>query len=143
MRIFHDMRIETKVRGMDPEQYVKYRPRYVSYARSLGLGPEEALELDSKRYPGGKMTGFMLWVQNRWKEWDLAHGHRRDHVRNDQEHLEFTLWLETRVDHLRIEVRQQAINSVDQRHGYTMEHAPDPIQHMLEYDKVEIELLQK
>ena len=38
-----------------------WNPRFVLYAKCLGLSPEEAIERDRERWPGGAMTGFILW----------------------------------------------------------------------------------
>lgn len=35
------------------------------------------------------------------------------------------------------DLRAQAVENVDRRHGYTMEFAPSPVQHRLEYDEEE------
>ena len=50
-----------------------YQPRFVAYANSLGLTPDEAIVKDSKKYPGGKMCGFMLWIQANRKAFKAAH----------------------------------------------------------------------
>lgn len=34
-------------------------------------------------------------------------------------------------------IREEAVESVDKRHGYTMEHAPSPAQHRAEYNREE------
>lgn len=39
-----------------------WNPRFVWYAQSQGRSPEEQLEHDAARYPGGKMAGFILWI---------------------------------------------------------------------------------
>ncbi len=72
----------------------EWNSRYVSYARTHGHTPETMLEHDEKAWPGGKMTGFMLWIQERWQEWDRAWGHKSNHVRSTSEHAAFTAWLE-------------------------------------------------
>ena len=40
-----------------------FSPRFTAYARSQGLAAQQALEADIERYPGGKMTGFILWIR--------------------------------------------------------------------------------
>jgi hypothetical protein len=42
---------------------------------------------------------------------------------------------------LREMLREQAVAAVDRRHGFTMEFAPDPRQHALEYDEEEARLI--
>lgn len=52
----------------------KWNPRYVIYARSLGLTPEAASERDEKEYPGGCMIGFISWIQEGVSEFEELHG---------------------------------------------------------------------
>lgn len=40
-------------------------PLFVSYAKSNGLSPSRQLDLDTLKYPGGIMCGFLLWVTER------------------------------------------------------------------------------
>jgi len=37
-------------------------PRYVAYAKVHNKSPDEMLSHDKKEWPGGRMTGFMLWM---------------------------------------------------------------------------------
>jgi hypothetical protein len=43
----------------------KWNPRYVAYAADFDKTPEERLETDAVEWPGGKMTGFILWMKER------------------------------------------------------------------------------
>jgi hypothetical protein len=45
-----------------------------------------------------------------------------------------------RVPSVDAEARTEAIRIVDQRHGYTMEFAPDPLAHSQEYEEEERKL---
>ncbi len=41
----------------------EWNPRYLVYARVHGHpDPDEMLAVDTKKYPGGKMCGFILWI---------------------------------------------------------------------------------
>jgi len=48
--------------------------RYTAYAQAHGRSPEEMLEADMERYPGGKMVGFTLWIQDKWRQWRKLFG---------------------------------------------------------------------
>lgn len=74
-------------------------PRYRAYCRFHGLSPEKMAEVDEKRWPGGRMCGFILWI-----------GERLAEARQDCptfflfgvlcNHAGFDAWLEARVDFL-------------------------------------------
>lgn len=52
-----------------------WNPRYLVYARSQGTpDPDERLRLDSEKYHGGKMAGFILWIGDQWVAWRAARG---------------------------------------------------------------------
>ena len=44
-----------------------YQKRYLAYAKANGLTPENMLEFDRSKYPGGCMTGYICWVQEKIK----------------------------------------------------------------------------
>lgn len=48
-------------------------PRYANYARAHGRTPEQQLEQDRLDWPGGVMTGFLLWNRDRLCECSAAH----------------------------------------------------------------------
>lgn len=52
----------------------EYNPRYLAYCLASGRSPEEQLEHDRERWPGGCMCGFMLWIGKQWDAWRAAHG---------------------------------------------------------------------
>lgn len=52
----------------------KWNFRYVHYAAEQGRSPEAQLEHDIEKYPGGRMTGFLLWISARWAEWSKHYG---------------------------------------------------------------------
>lgn len=71
----------------------EWNPRFVAYARANGRLPEEQREHDRALYPGGTMTGFVLWIGARWEEWRAARGMRADHPLSDVDHAAFDRWL--------------------------------------------------
>ena len=46
----------------------EWNPRYLAYCRAHGQMPEDMLEADRKRYPGGCMAGYILWDTDRLRE---------------------------------------------------------------------------
>jgi hypothetical protein len=77
-----------------------WNQRFVAYAREHGNTPEEQLESDAVRWPGGRMCGFQLWVSERWREWAALMGHSRAKdayaILSQADHDAFDAWLETR-----------------------------------------------
>lgn len=49
-------------------------PNFIAYASSKGLTPEKCLLEDALQYPGGKMAGFILWMGDRFHEFDSMEG---------------------------------------------------------------------
>ena len=76
---------------------MSWNPRYVAYAKQAGRTPEETLQDDAERFPGGKMAGFIAWISKRWAEWDRQRPAKfapNGEYRSDEEHTEFTAWLD-------------------------------------------------
>lgn len=67
-----------------------WNPRYVNYARVHGRTPEQMIRYDIEIYPGGKMTGFILWNRARIEEFKTTSpaaffmGHLTDHDAYDK-----------------------------------------------------------
>lgn len=70
-----------------------WNPRFVLYANHRGLSPEEVLEKDEKRWPGGKMVGYMLWIDGMWRAWRTLKGYNIDTILGQADHDEFDAWL--------------------------------------------------
>ncbi|MGH7164997.1 MAG: hypothetical protein ACREIS_05665 [Nitrospiraceae bacterium] len=75
-----------------------WNPRYLAYGRDEhpGLGPDAILDADDERWPGGCMTGFMIWIGRRWTEWLKAHPEADPHILTDENHAAFDEWLAKR-----------------------------------------------
>lgn len=73
----------------------EWNPRYVLYAKEHGKEPAEMVAYDAERYPGGKMAGFMVWISERWTEFDAFFGCKPgcEDSRTDQRMKEFDDWL--------------------------------------------------
>jgi hypothetical protein len=45
-----------------------YQKRYITYAKAHGKTPEEMDASDREEWPGGCMTGFILWISEKHRE---------------------------------------------------------------------------
>lgn len=77
--------------------------RFIEYARQTGAEScDAAIERDAERWPGGKMTGFIVWTSAAWGEWCKLKGYRRtvsgsnDTVLSEADRAEFEVWLAAR-----------------------------------------------
>ena len=66
-----------------------WNPNYVAYAKAHGRTPEEMSAHDDEAWPGGCMTGFMLWISRAKKLFSAerpeachtnVHGHVTDQI---------------------------------------------------------------
>jgi len=83
----------------------QWTSRYTAYATEHGRSPEEMLEADTERYPGGKMCGFTLWIRAKWKEWRKLFGPapvRIPHLQGAP-NLGYWDWTPTDDDHKRFD----------------------------------------
>ena len=71
-----------------------YNPRYTAYARAKGRESAEQLAHDRERWPGGRMTGFMLWIRERWHAWSQETGEKPDGGWRPNQHKLFNAWLQ-------------------------------------------------
>lgn len=73
-------------------------PRYLAYCRAHGHSDHDAMiAADRETWPGGKMCGFTVWIQQRWREWLKARGRKHDDVKSEDDHREFDAWLQVRA----------------------------------------------
>jgi hypothetical protein len=71
---------------------MSWNPRYVIYAYAHDKRtPEEMGDFDRERYPGGCMTGFILWMDEQWAEFRKFFGCKREFQTGFQN--EFDAWL--------------------------------------------------
>lgn len=68
-------------------------PRYVAYAASEGLQPRAMLARDKRRYPGGHMCGFTLWISERWQVWRRINRVRHDAPLFEDDHRSFDAFI--------------------------------------------------
>jgi len=83
-------------------------PRYVAYAASQGRSPSEQMAHDDIEYPGGIMTGFILWIPNAWREWAKDKKLSPEKVKqlrsnraSQEQHDDFDGWLREKYKGLR------------------------------------------
>jgi hypothetical protein len=48
-------------------------PRYLAYCRAHSKTPDAMLAHDDAAWPGGKMTGFILWMSEQWHAFMVTH----------------------------------------------------------------------
>lgn len=70
-----------------------FQPRFAAYARVHGRTPEAQIEHDKAAWPGGVMCGFVLWNNERWREWRAANGYRHDDILPSDAHERYDRWL--------------------------------------------------
>lgn len=68
-------------------------PRFAAYARSHDRTPDEQMAHDVEAFPGGKMAGFVAWIDQRWSAWRALVGKRRDDILSGDDHAAFDAWL--------------------------------------------------
>lgn len=72
----------------------EWNPRYLAYAYAHGeTDPKKMLARDAKKYPGGKMCGFIPWIQEKWREWRAIRNIPADAILGNEMHKDFDAWL--------------------------------------------------
>lgn len=69
----------------------QWNSRFVAYAASMGMGPDECLAHEKKTCPGGCMGEFIIWMRARWLEFDPS-----GYSHSAQDHIEFDAWLDSK-----------------------------------------------
>lgn len=67
----------------------KFTARYTAYATAHGNTPEQQLTADRVRWPGGHMAGFIVWIDEKWREFG------RPQTITDEVSVAFDAWLVT------------------------------------------------
>lgn len=75
----------------------EWNPRYVAYAEAAGRSPEAQIDWDRERWPGGYVTGFVLWIRKRWAEFNTEKGLPVDYPSSIYSQQEFNEWLSSGV----------------------------------------------
>ena len=75
-----------------------YQPRYVAYATAHSKTPDDMLAIDTQAYPGGCMTGFLIWIG---KQLAKARKEHPNWFLNSTlvNHAEYDSWLQNEVNH--------------------------------------------
>ena len=68
-----------------------WNPRFELYAEMHNRTPDAMLAFDAERYPGGRMAGYITWIDERWRDYARAKGLSRDLASLDQ--AAFDAWL--------------------------------------------------
>jgi hypothetical protein len=73
----------------------KFQPRYVAYATANGRTPDAMLAHDTKRFPGGKMAGFIVWMNEKWQAFDALQKQTGtyEEIKSEGYHARFDAWL--------------------------------------------------
>jgi hypothetical protein len=95
------------VRAMTPKEAINadrprvepWNSRYLQYARWQGTpDPAAMMRRDEGCFPGGRMAGFILWIDGRWEQWKASKQLPRDAPLAQTHHAEFDSWLKGWVD---------------------------------------------
>jgi hypothetical protein len=69
-----------------------FQPRYVAYAKSLGIAPENVFEHD------GSMANFIGWITEYWRDYRKLRGIPSEAPVSDADHKAFDAWLIEQLD---------------------------------------------
>ena len=53
-----------------------WNPRYIAYARAHGHEPGDQFAHDKTERPAGCMTGFILWISQAWRDFEIETGQK-------------------------------------------------------------------
>jgi hypothetical protein len=58
---------------MSTKQKREFTAEFTAYSSAHNRTPQDQLEADSQEYPGGRMTGFILWVGRALRAFKAEH----------------------------------------------------------------------
>lgn len=96
------MKIAVAAEALTPRAAADWNPYYVAYAAAHGKTPEEMLAHDTTAWPGGKMAGYILWINAHWSRWFIErkkvkgwHARsRHQQILSQEDHNHFKVWLQ-------------------------------------------------
>lgn len=68
-------------------------PRWLAYCAANGRSPDAQAAHDEEAWPGGRMTGYILWISAKWREWCDLVKLPRGHYMGPVEHKAFDVFL--------------------------------------------------
>lgn len=73
-----------------------YTDLYTLYAKAYDNTPDDQMVADQEKWPGGRMCGFILWMNAAWRKFDELHDpQRKDVPHTPKERDAFREWLKT------------------------------------------------
>jgi len=77
-----------------------FEHRYDHYCKEHNASADEMEAIDKERHSNGAMSGYVLWLSRKWKEWKSLSGsftRNRRHI-SAADHANFNSWLASRHD---------------------------------------------
>jgi hypothetical protein len=84
---------EAKRIAREEENARAWNPRFTAYARAHNRDEDGQLAHDRIEFPGGLMTGYILWIGARWREWQKMVGRKDLTMLREWEQIAFTSWV--------------------------------------------------
>lgn len=87
----------------------EWNTRYLAYAADHGHAgdPDGMLVEDQDRWPGGAMTGFMVWIRERWQEFCKVRPDTDPNYHTSAVHAAFDYWLGIRAEEGKCDARME------------------------------------
>lgn len=55
----------------------RVNPYYLAYCNAHGRAPDQQAEHDRRAWTGGRMAGFIVWIDGQWSAFYADHGEKR------------------------------------------------------------------